>query len=135
MKARATAAPGFTLQGGSGIHALFRRQLFGRASALLLLLRAILVHELQGRAAVLNRAGELDRRFQGCCNACGYSNCASELTNVCHKSRFSGVARARNRAVQGAYRCSSEFGVRVRRVLRMFGHQLRLIRVYCHRHV
>ena len=71
--------------------ACFRCWLFGYVLALLLL-REVLVREVGGRAAVLDRAGELDRRLQGCtihtscCDACGYSNCASVgtwLAGVC----------------------------------------------------
>ena len=46
----------------------FRRWVFGGARAPLLLLpllREVLVREVRGRAAVLDRAGELNRQMQG----------------------------------------------------------------------
>ena len=82
--------PGLTLhKRGIAVHILcVQHRLFGRAHALLppLLLplrpREVFVRELRGRAAVLDRAGELDRPLQDLCEACGYSKCASGSTTV-----------------------------------------------------
>ncbi len=57
---------------GGAVHTpCFRRWHFGRGRALLLLLREGLGCELRQRAAVLDRAGELDQRLQGLHQPCG----------------------------------------------------------------